>query len=121
MIAVHPVVIMILLVGSGGAIGAICRALSGRLLRGEFPVSTLLVNVSGSFLYTWIQAAQVDIPMSFMVFAGIGFCGAFTTFSTFILETVLLYRAGLLAYAWLNFMSTLILCLLASYAALCLA
>ncbi|MEX0330271.1 MAG: CrcB family protein [Puniceicoccaceae bacterium] len=108
-------VLVVLAVGLGGAAGALLRALAGRLLKYDFPVATLVVNVSGSF---FLPAIWYGLPAEaelIRVFLGAGFCGALTTFSTFILESVLLARAGHLGKAALYLALTLSLCSLASW------
>lgn len=56
-----------------------------------FPLGTLIVNVVGSLLLGLIVAVAAeagDLPPTLVAFAGAGFCGAFTTFSTFAVETI---------------------------------
>jgi CrcB protein len=80
-----------LLVGVGGVAGTVARhALGERVETGT--VGTLAVNVIGSFAL----GALVALPAgeSTLLVAGTGFCGAFTTFSTFAFETVRLYERG---------------------------
>ena len=102
-------------IGLGGAFGAIVRALAGRLIVADFPFATLLVNVAGSFL---LAAATAGLPESSelaRLAIGSGFCGALTTFSTFILEAVLLFRTGHHGKSLLYVMATIVLCCLASW------
>lgn len=76
----------LLLVGLGGALGAISRFyITGKLnpTRG-FPIGTLLVNVVGSFLLGFLWGWLEGSP--FYLFAGVGFMGALTTFSTLHVE-----------------------------------
>ena len=81
------------LVGVGGAIGALCRYWTYQRLEAErFPVSTLTVNVLGSFVLGLVVFS--DAGESILLFIGIGFCGAYTTFSTFSVETVQLWEDG---------------------------
>ena len=98
----------------GGAAGALARALAGRWIRTDFPTATLLVNVTGSFLlamaYTGLDADSILLRS----LIGAGFCGAFTTFSTFILEAVILIRSAQKHRAIVYVVSTLGLCCLAS-------
>ncbi len=87
----------ILAVGCGGAVGSIARYLvSSLLLSGQtfcgFPAGTFTVNVAGSLLIglliSWIDSATATWLLV------IGFCGGFTTFSTFSADVVRLLKAG---------------------------
>lgn len=80
-------------VGTGGAIGAVARHWVGLWLSSDrFPWATLAVNVVGSFLLGLATFAGVSESTAFLV--GVGICGAFTTFSSFSVETVHLYERG---------------------------
>ena len=78
-------------IAGAGAIGALARFGVGRVLNWPaFPLGTLLINVSGSFLLGWLYAAfQEPTPAneSWRLAIGIGFLGAFTTFSSFMYES----------------------------------
>ncbi len=109
-------------VGLGGALGSMGRFwLSGLIARhfGEvFPLGTLLVNVSGSFVIGCIAAIAEPggrwvISPSLSTFLMIGICGGYTTFSTFSLQTLNLVRDGHFLEAILNAVLSLTLCLLA--------
>lgn len=105
----------IILIGLGGAAGALLRAFAGRCIQTRFPWATLTVNVTGSFL---LAAAYTALPVDaelVRALVGAGFCGAFTTFSTFILETVLLARTGSHKAAVVYLSLTIGLCCLASW------
>ena len=87
----------LLLVGIGGGIGSMLRflvsAVAGRFVQGTFPIPTLLVNLSGCFLIgvlvgIFAQPPYADNNMRFLLITG--FCGGYTTFSTFANETLLL-------------------------------
>ena len=79
------------LVAVGGALGAGVRYALTILIHGRFPWSILLANLSGSFgLGVLIPWASPGV----LLFAGVGFCGALTTFSTFALDTLVLAREG---------------------------
>ena len=90
----------VLVVGVGGAFGAIARYLATdwvRALAGDaFPWGTLAVNVAGSFvlgfLMVWLQSTVPSSQIRQLV--AIGFLGSFTTFSTFSYEAVELARRG---------------------------
>ncbi len=90
---------MLLAVAVGGAAGSVARYIIGVVLlrsQGAFPVSTLLVNVAGSFLIG-LFARLFDAPdhnQVLRVALTVGLCGGFTTFSTFSAETVTLLQQG---------------------------
>ena len=99
----------LLAVFAGGAVGAVAGALVGELLPhdpGSWPWATFGVNVAGAFILGWlITRLQERVPPSAYrrPLLGTGFCGAFTTFSTFQVELLGMLdadRAGLaLGYA----------------------
>lgn len=81
----------VVLVGLGGLLGAVSRHLvSEFLVRDER--HTLSVNVLGSLALGALSAAPTTGTASLAL--GVGFCGAFTTFSTFAFQTVRLYERG---------------------------
>lgn len=72
---------------------------------GIFPYGTLIVNVSGSFLLGVLVAYSVGrTPLSpvILAFLGAGFCGSFTTFSTFSVETFEITQQGMNGMAIAN-------------------
>ncbi len=89
---------------AGGALGALSRYLATNVvqaaLRGTayagFPLATLIVNVLGSFLLAFLTELGLGglVSPSVRLAVGTGFLGAFTTFSTFELESQLLVREG---------------------------
>lgn len=86
-----------LLVGLGGAVGAMLRyAISCIPYKGTFPLLTLLTNVTGAFLIGVIAglAAQKCLSESVQLFLKTGVCGGYTTFSTFSLEAFQLFQGG---------------------------
>jgi CrcB protein len=112
----------VLIVGAGGFFGAISRYLVARLtsgLLGSFPLGTLLVNVSGSFLIALIlysaSFGTYLISPEFRNFATIGFIGAFTTMSTLAYETFHFTELSDYLMAGLNIGLNITLCLLAIY------
>ena len=92
-------VIKCLIVGAGGAIGAIGRYLIGLLPMNPengFPVKTFLINVIGCFIIG-IIAALADknaVNPNLVLLIKVGICGGFTTFSSFALETEGLIAKG---------------------------
>lgn len=107
-----------LAIAAGGAIGASLRfAVSEWLVHlfgRAFPFGTLLVNILGSFvlglLYGLLVTEQLA-PNPWRIFIGIGVLGAFTTFSTFSMDTVLLLQQGAWLKAGANVVLNLVLCL----------
>jgi CrcB protein len=82
-----------LIVAAGGAVGAVCRFLAGKLplsCGNGFPLKTFLVNIAGCFiigLIAGLAAKQLSDSPRLVLFMKVGMCGGFTTFSSFALET----------------------------------
>ena len=111
-----------LAVGGGGACGAVCRYLLGLLPlnRGGFPLSTLAINVLGSFLMGLIIAVSgkaLNADPRLILFLQVGFCGGFTTFSTFANETFVLLESGRFVPAILYVTLSVVLCVAAVFLA----
>ena len=108
----------ILLVGLGGMAGSVLRfLLSSVWLHGNaaaqgFPVATLVVNAVGSLLIG--ATASAGVSGGGYLFAATGFCGGFTTFSAFSLETITLLRTGHYGTAALYASASLAVCLAAA-------
>ncbi len=92
-----------LLVATGAAVGAPLRWLTDRAVSARFPSrfpwGTLCVNLIGCFVLGFVLAAATA-PLALLL--GTGFCGAFTTFSSFSFETVRLLEGGPRRYAVWN-------------------
>jgi CrcB protein len=111
----------VLAIAAGGALGALLRywtstAVHGRLGQ-AFPWGTLTVNVLGSllmgFLYIWLLERLTAGP-AMRAFLMIGMLGAFTTFSTFSVETLNLVESGHLGKAAVNILASVIICITAA-------
>ena len=107
---------MLLAVAAGGAVGAVGRYLVvsavGHIFGTGFPLGTIVVNVVGSFvLGALIEAlALVWSPSpELRAMVVVGVLGAFTTFSTFSMDVVLLYERGALGQAALYIGASVIL------------
>lgn len=106
------------LVGAGGFAGSVARYwLSGYVQNGinsEFPAGTLTVNVVGSLLLGLIMSASLDrgwIGPETRLLLTTGFCGGFTTMSTFSYESVVLLGQGAVGLAAWNMLLNLFVCL----------
>jgi fluoride exporter len=113
---------MLWYIAVGSAIGGVSRYLVGgltqRLAGGTFPTGTLLINVTGSFLLGFILRYGVEtttLTPEVRAFLTIGFCGGYTTFSTFSYETVALAQDGQWARAALYVASSVGLSLVATF------
>jgi CrcB protein len=113
--------IHILYIGIGGFLGSVSRYLISKFLNNvipSFPLGTLAVNVSGSFLIGFVIYSTVfgkSIPSNLRDLITIGFIGAFTTMSTFSYETFRLMELNELLYMTLNIILNLVLSLAAVY------
>lgn len=108
-------------IAAGGAAGAVLRFLVSsalyQWLGKGFPYGTLAVNILGSFLIGLLTEAlilnRIAFAQDYRSAILVGFIGAFTTFSTFSLETVSLLAQGALGKAALNIAVSVISCMLA--------
>ena len=113
---------MYIFIALGGATGACLRYFLSQLVlqwfgKG-FPFGTLLVNVVGSFflgfLYSLLEHGQLEAAL-WRTTIGIGFLGALTTFSTFSVDTLMLFQQGLWLKAALNVTLNILCCLFAAW------
>lgn len=118
---------LLVAIAAGGAIGALGRhyvnVLALALFGIAFPWGTLTVNIAGSFLmgvFVELSALVWSPGPALRAMLTVGLLGAFTTFSTFSLETVLLYERGQLGLAALYVLLSLILSVGALFAGLAL-
>ena len=86
---------MLFAIALGGALGSVARYLLGAAVaprQGGFPWMTLAINVTGSLLLGFLARALADPahPPALRAALTVGFCGGYTTFSAFSLETVAL-------------------------------
>ena len=115
----------LLFIALGGASGAMARYLlagwAHSLWEGRLPIGTLLVNILGSFSIGIIYVLLVEKQLIHQDWRGVlmvGFLGAFTTFSTFSLETITLLEAGHPGLALGYMLASAILCVLVAGAAM---
>ena len=108
----------ILLLVIGGSIGTLSRYLLSntvhKVLGFRFHYATLTVNVIGCLIVGFLAglgSGRFKLDANAQLFLTVGFCGAFTTFSTFMLETSNLIKLGENLHAFLN----LSLCIVAGF------
>ena len=109
-------------VALGGALGSVSRYwLSGVVsdhYRGTFPLGTLVINVTGSFLIGFLAAlteteSRTFASPGFRQLFIIGVCGGYTTFSSFSLETLRRIQDGDWLYAGTNVVFSVVFCMIA--------
>jgi CrcB protein len=110
----------IIAIALGGSVGAVMRFLVANgiyaWLGRNFPHGTLFVNVTGSFLMGFLTALMLQrfaLAVEYRAAILVGFLGAYTTYSTFALETLNLFEEGSLIKAGLNIFLSVVLCLVA--------
>ncbi len=111
-----------LAIAAGGAAGALLRFWAANwvysIMGRGFPYGTMAVNLLGSllmgFCYAWLVERSVLGP-EWRALVMVGFLGAFTTFSTFSIETINLLEGGELLKAVLNMVLSVLLCVIAAW------
>ncbi len=117
-----------LLISLGAITGANARYFlsryAARLLGPAFPYGTLFINVTGSlivgFFVIW-TAERVLADPRWRLLVVVGFCGAFTTFSSYAFETMAFFEQGQWLLMAANFLANNLLCLAAALAGMGLA
>jgi len=116
----------LILIGAGGALGAISRHLAGRaalrLFGPDMPWGTFSVNVLGGLamglLVGWLAATERADETSIRLFAAVGFLGGFTTFSAYSLEIALMIERKAMLSAFAYAAGSVVLALAAVFAGL---
>lgn len=118
----------ILVISVGAILGANARWIisrfAARVLSPVFPYGTLFINVSGSFIVGFFMiwaTERVLLDPRWRLLVVVGFCGAFTTFSSFAFETMAYFQQGQWLLMSANFLSNNLLCLGAALAGMALA
>ena len=105
---------IVLWVALAGGLGAVSRFVLDGLVRtrvsASFPVGTVVVNVTGSFVLGVVMGLTLvhAVPEELRLVVGTGFCGGYTTFSTASFETVRLVEQRRVGAALLNGVGTLV-------------
>lgn len=112
----------LILVGVGGFAGSICRYLisvfAAAHISPAFPFGTMIANVAGCFLIGAIMSFSERsgiVSPEIRILLTTGFCGGFTTFSTFSYESIALVREGEILPFAANVFISLVLGLIATY------
>lgn len=120
--------VTLVLIGVGGAAGAVARYLVdgavASAVRGAFPWGTLVINLSGSFVLGLLFGLAIEravLPSDIRAPLMIGFLGAYTTFSTLMLESLRLWEDGSVTLALANLVGSSALGMAAVIAGLALA
>jgi CrcB protein len=118
----------ILVISIGAILGANARWIisryAARVLGATFPYGTLFINVTGSFIVGFFMiwtTERVLLDPRWRLLIVVGFCGAFTTFSSFAFETMAYFEHGQWLLMFTNFASNNLLCLGAALAGMAVA
>ena len=117
-----------LVISLGAILGANARWIisryAARMIGTVFPYGTLIINVSGSFVVGFFMiwaTERVLLDPRWRLLIVVGFCGAFTTFSSFAFETMAYFEQGQWLLMAANFLSNNLLCLGAALSGMALA
>ncbi|MDH5181248.1 MAG: fluoride efflux transporter CrcB [Gammaproteobacteria bacterium] len=112
----------IVYIAIGGALGAVMRFLVStgvhKVLGRDFPYGTLSVNVIGSLVMGFLFVTLIErssLGPEWRALILVGFLGAFTTFSTFSIETLNLLQDGAITKAFVNIIISVVCCILATW------
>ena len=113
---------LILIIGTGGFVGTVLRFLIGRFVQlhvfSAFPYGTFIINIVGCLLigiFYGLSSKGSIMNAELRLFLTVGFCGGFTTFSSFANENIALLRDGEFFYFLLYTLLSVILGLVATY------
>ena len=100
----------------GGGLGSVCRYILSRVITSNFtdinPLATLVANLASTIILgiiLYLSGSKLEVSSATRALLIIGFCGGFSTFSTFSYETFELIRTGSYAFAVANILLSVIL------------
>jgi fluoride exporter len=116
------------MVSLGAIVGANLRYILSRyaakVLGPVFPYGTLIINITGSFLVGWFMiwtTERVLVDPRWRLLLVVGFCGGFTTFSSYAFESMAYFEQGQWLLMTTNILANNVLCLMAAVAGMALA
>jgi CrcB protein len=117
-----------IMVSLGAIVGANLRYILSRyaakVLGPVFPYGTLMINIVGSFIVGWFMiwtTERVLVDPRWRLLIVVGFCGGFTTFSSYAFESMAYFEQGQWALMASNVVANNVLCLLAAVAGMAVA
>ena len=117
-----------IMVSLGAIVGANLRYILGRyaakVLGPVFPYGTLIINIVGSFIVGWFMiwtTERVLVDPRWRLLIVVGFCGGFTTFSSYAFESMAYFQQGQWTLMTTNILANNVLCLVAAVAGMALA
>jgi CrcB protein len=112
----------ILIIGFGGFLGSVLRYLgqlaANKIFPTTFPMGTFIVNILGCFFIGLVYALSEKgnlITAEMRMFLAVGFCGGFTTFSTFANDNLMLLKDNSIGLLLVNVVGSVVLGILAVY------
>jgi fluoride exporter len=117
-----------IVVSLGAIVGANLRYILSRyvakVLGPVFPYGTLIINISGSFIVGWFMiwtTERVLVDPRWRLLVIVGFCGGFTTFSSYAFESMAYFEQGQWLLMTVNVFANNLLCMAAAIAGMALA
>ena len=110
-----------ILVFIGGGLGSLARFFIGKSIPNSnfnnFPIGILAINILASLVLGFFIGQEINqkLEFNYRAFVAIGFCGGFSTFSTFSVDTLQLIQASRYVEAILNVALNVVLCILATF------
>jgi len=114
----NSTILQLIFIGFGGAVGSMARYSVALIWRSGSPIGTLVVNVIGSFILGFLVSSPFilgELKPHWRLMVTVGFCGGFTTFSTFSVQTMEMIQTGRWMMVGINITTNVGFCLLLSF------